>query len=135
KHAVSVAPTPIVAIGSQPVRTRAERFANRLVYGKRATPYEILAEFSGRMGEAYDDDDVLSRMSRVLGEGIAAEHAQVWLHVGEELRVAATWPENAVRAAPVGIGSGPPPELPGADATRPVSHRGEVLGALSVKKP
>ena len=133
--ALSVAATAAVAVGFQPVRTRAERFANRLVYGKRATPYEILAEFSGRMGEAYDDDDVLSRMSRVLGEGIAAEHAEVWLHVGEELRVAATWPDNAVRAAPIRIGSGPLPELPGADATRPVSHQGEVLGALSVTKP
>ena len=65
----------------------------------------------------------------VVGSGIAAERAEVWLHVGEELRVAATWPENAVRATPVGIGSGPPPELPGADATCPVNHRGEVLGA------
>ncbi len=133
--ALSVAATAIVAIGFQPVRTRAERFANRLVYGKRATPYEILAEFSGRMGEAYNDDDVLSRMSRVLGEGIAAEHAQVWLHVGEELRVAATWPENSVHAAPVRIGSGALPQLPGADASCAVSHRGEILGALSVKKP
>ena len=132
---LSVAATTIVAVGFQSVRTRAERFANRLVYGKRATPYEILAEFSGRMGEAYDDDDVLPRMSRVLGEGIAAEHAEVWLHIGEELRVAAAWPEDSSHAAPVRIGSGPLPKLPGADATYPVSHQGELLGALSVKKP
>jgi signal transduction histidine kinase len=133
--ALSVVATAIVAVAFQPVRTRAERFANRLVYGKRATPYEILAEFSGRMGEAYEDDDVLPRMSRILGEGIAAEHAAVWLHVGEELRVAAAWPVHAVRAAPVRIGSGPLPELPGADATYPVNHQGELLGALSVTKP
>ncbi|MDP9328015.1 MAG: hypothetical protein M3P10_07395, partial [Actinomycetota bacterium] len=133
--ALSVTATAIVAVGFQPVRARAERFANRLVYGKRATPYEILAEFSGRMGEAYEDDDVLPRMSRVLGEGIGAEHAEVWLHVGEELRVAAAWPDTAGRADPVGIDSGPLPELPGADAAYPVSHQGELLGALSVTKP
>jgi signal transduction histidine kinase len=133
--ALSVTATAIVAVAFQPVRTRAERFANRLVFGKRATPYEILSEFSGRMGEAYDDDDVLPRMSRVLGEGIAAEHAEVWLHVGEELRVAAAWPEGSGRAAPVRIGAGPLGDLPGADATYPVSHRGELLGALSVTKP
>ena len=28
---------------------------NRLVYGKRATPYEVLAEFSERVGETYAD--------------------------------------------------------------------------------
>jgi signal transduction histidine kinase len=133
--ALSVAATAIVAVAFQPVRARAERFANRLVYGRRATPYEILAEFSGRMGEAYEDDDVLPRMSRILGEGIGAEHTEVWLHVGDELRVAAAWPDDSRRIAPVGIGSGPLPELAGADAAYPVSHQGELLGALSVTKP
>ena len=133
--ALSVAATAVVAIAFQPVRTRAERFANRIVYGKRATPYEVLAEFSGRVGEAYEDDDVLSRMSRVLGEGIAAEHAEVWLHVGEELRVAAAWPGDADVAAPVRMTDGELPELPGVDVTYPVNHQGELLGALSVTKP
>ena len=133
--ALSVAATAIVGVAFQPVRMRAERLANRLVYGKRATPYEILSEFSGRMGEAYEDEDVLPRMSRILGEGIAAEHAEVWLHVGEELRVAAAWPDDAGHAAPVRIAPGQLPELPGADATYPVNHQGELLGALSVTKP
>ena len=74
---LSIAATAIVAVAFQPVRAKAERLANRVVFGERATPYEVLAEFSGRMGEAYDDDDVLQRMSRVLGEGMAAEHAEV----------------------------------------------------------
>ena len=47
------------------------RFADRLVYGKRATPYEVLAEFGERLGETYAADDVLPRMARVLGEGAA----------------------------------------------------------------
>ena len=107
--ALSVAATAIVAVAFQPVRARAERFANRLVYGKRATPYEILAEFSGRMGEAYEDDGVLSRMSRILGEGIGAEHAEVWLHVGEELRVAAAWPDDGDLQARSGSSTGRSP--------------------------
>ena len=61
-----------VAIGLlvSPIRTRARRFANRLVYGNRATPYEVLSEFSERVGGAYSDEDVLPRMVRVLGEGV-----------------------------------------------------------------
>src|SRR4029078_1065225 len=84
---LSIAATAIVAVAFQPVRAQAERLATRVVFGERATPYEALAEFSGRMGEAYDDDDVLQRMSSVLGEGIAAEHAEVWVQVGDESRV------------------------------------------------
>src|SRR5205085_8660273 len=68
--------------------------------------------------------------------GIAAEHAEVWLHVGDELRVAGVWPPGGdSRSAPIRIADGRLPELPGADATYPVNHQGELLGALSVAKP
>jgi signal transduction histidine kinase len=132
---LSIAATAIVAVAFQPVRAQAERLANRVVFGERATPYEVLAEFSGRMGEAYDDDDVLQRMSRVLGEGIAAEHAEVWLHVGDELRVAAAWPDGTEHPRALSIATGELPNVPGVDAVYPVNHRDELLGALSVMKP
>ena len=71
--ALSILATAIVAIGFQPVRERMQRVANRLVYGTRATPYEVLSEFSGRVAETYAADEVLPRMSRVLQEGTGAE--------------------------------------------------------------
>ena len=40
----------VVAVTFQPARARLTRFANRVVYGKRATPYEVLSEFSERVG-------------------------------------------------------------------------------------
>ena len=48
------------------LRPRATRLANRLVYGKRATPYEVLSEFSERVGETYSTDDVLPRMAQLV---------------------------------------------------------------------
>lgn len=51
--ALTLAGAAIVAFAFQPLRTRALRFADRLVYGKRATPYEVLAEFSDRMTAGY----------------------------------------------------------------------------------
>ncbi|MHB8490175.1 MAG: hypothetical protein ACYDCS_13125, partial [Candidatus Dormibacteria bacterium] len=39
--ALSIVATAIVAIGFQPVRERVQKVANRLVYGRRATPYEV----------------------------------------------------------------------------------------------
>jgi len=41
----------LVAVAFQPVRLRARRFANRLVYGSRATPYEVLTDFTARASE------------------------------------------------------------------------------------
>ena len=81
-----------VAIGLLvgPIRNRARRFANRLVYGNRATPYEVLSEFSERVGGAYSDEDVLPRMVQILASATGATRATVWLLVGGELRPAAT---------------------------------------------
>jgi hypothetical protein len=65
----------LVAIGVQPVLARARRLADRIVYGKRATPYDVLAQFSERVRETYADDDVLQDMAKVVGEGVGAEHS------------------------------------------------------------
>ncbi len=82
---LSILATAIVAVGFQPVRERVQRIANRLVYGKRATPYEVLSQFSQRVAELYAADDVMPRMARVLAEGTGAQRADVWL------RSAGTW--------------------------------------------
>jgi hypothetical protein len=49
--ALSILATAIVAVGFQPVRERVQHLANRLVYGRRATPYEVLSEFSQHAAE------------------------------------------------------------------------------------
>ncbi len=45
---LSILATALVAVAFQPVRDRSRRFANRLVYGRRATPYEVLSEFADK---------------------------------------------------------------------------------------
>jgi signal transduction histidine kinase len=131
---LSIAATAIVAVGFQPVRERLQRVANRLVYGKRATPYEVLSQFSGRVAESYAAADVLPRMAQVLQEGTAAEHATVWLRAGSQLRPAATHPESVVGYEPLAARGADLPEFPDATRTVPVRHRDELLGALTVTK-
>jgi signal transduction histidine kinase len=125
----------IVAVTFQPARERLSRFANRVVYGSRATPYEILTDFSERVGDAYAETDVLPRMARVLGEGIGAERSDVWLTVGSELRHVAAWPDDALGIAPVPLANGGTPAIPDMDRVSLVEQGGYVLGALAVRKP
>ena len=47
---LSIVATIIVAVGFQPVRERVQKIANRLVYGNRATPYEVLTAVLGTGG-------------------------------------------------------------------------------------
>lgn len=49
--ALSAIAAAIVALAFQPARRRLQRLANRLVYGQRATPYEVLSDFSGQAGQ------------------------------------------------------------------------------------
>jgi signal transduction histidine kinase len=130
---LSFAAAAVLAIAFQPVRAWARRFADRLVYGKRATPYEVLAEFSDRMSETYATEDVLPRMAQILAEGTGAEVARVWLSVGGELRPVATW-GNGGEPPPLRISDDRVPDPPGEHAVE-VRHQGELLGSLSVVMP
>jgi signal transduction histidine kinase len=132
---LSILATAIVAVAFQPLRVRARRLANRLVYGKRATPYEVLSEFSGRVGGSFATDDVLPRAAQLLGQGTGATRAEVWLRVGDELSLAAVWPEAEGADRTLALIRGELPAMEDASLSAPVRHRGELLGALTVTKP
>jgi signal transduction histidine kinase len=132
--ALSILATAVVAVAFQPVRERAQRLANRLVFGQRATPYEALSEFAGRMGGTYDADDALPRMAQVLAEGTGAARAVVWLKDGAGLAAGACWPTEGEPPGPVGFAGGGAPAITGADRVARVDYQGETLGALSVAK-
>jgi signal transduction histidine kinase len=132
---LSILATAVVAVGFQPVRDRVQHLANRLVYGKRATPYEVLSEFSGRMSGTYATEDLLPRMARMLGEGTGASTTAVWLRIGSELKSEATWPaDGGLAGKAVALTDGELPPIEGVDRLLPVRHGGELLGALSVTK-
>jgi signal transduction histidine kinase len=130
---LSVLATAIVAVAFQPIRDRSRRFANRLVYGKRATPYEVLSEFADRMAGVYSVEDVLPRTARILAEATGAVRADVWLQVGAELHAAGSWPSSNPNER-IPLTDAEVPEVPGASRVASVRHQGESLGALSVQK-
>jgi signal transduction histidine kinase len=130
---LSILATAIVAVAFQPIRDRSRKFANRLVYGKRATPYEVLGEFSSRVGGALATEDILPRMAQTLADGTGAARADVWLKVADEFRDEATWPVEGGQLEPV-VSSGDDLGGLGADLAVAVRHRGEILGAISIKK-
>jgi signal transduction histidine kinase len=131
---LSAAAAAIVALAFQPVRVRARRIADRLVYGRRATPYEVLSKFSERMGETYSSQDVLPTMARMLADGTGASRAEVWLGSGAELRRASSYPPGGPTAT-VPVSGGDLPSFEGASVAVAVRHQGELLGALVVSKP
>ncbi|MEX0985584.1 MAG: hypothetical protein WD096_11140 [Actinomycetota bacterium] len=101
------------------------RFAQRVVFGERATPYEVLSEFSERIGETYGTEDVLPRMAQLLAANTGAKETRVWLRVSDELRPVAGWPPNPEHHHDVPVRSGgAEPSFPDGTSVFPVTHRG-----------
>jgi len=124
--AIGVAVWPAIRI--------ARRVADRIVYGGRATPYEVLTSFGRRMSETYATDDVVDRTAQLLASATGASSAAVWLRVGREFRPAGTWPAIGPVGRAIAMEGDDLPMLP-ADWAEPVRDRGELLGALAVTMP
>jgi signal transduction histidine kinase len=124
----------LLGLAFRPVARFARRIADRIVYGRRATPYEILTEFTERVGDSYATEDVVMRMAEILGRATGAGSARVWLRVGSNLQPAASWPSDAEPAEVVEVSGDALPAIAGEDAVE-VRDRGELLGALSVTMP
>jgi signal transduction histidine kinase len=115
-----------IAVGAliAPMLRLARRIADRIVYGRRATPYEVLTDFSHRMADAYSTDEVLPRAASIVAAGTGAERVAIWLLLDGVLRPAATWPA---------IGDGG--ETTAGGDRFEVRHQGELLGAIDVAMP
>ena len=124
----------VVAVAFQPARRRAGRLARPVVYGRRATPYQVLSDFAQRIGVTYASQDVLPQMAQIVAEGTGAERVVVWLRVGDELRPAAS-SDGSPPAATLPVNGHQLPALPDAGLNAPVVHQGELLGAISVTMP
>jgi signal transduction histidine kinase len=120
---VKIVATAIAAVAFEPVRERLERLANRLVYGRRATPYEVMADFADRLSGVMSVDEVLPRTAEAVALGVGASAVRVTtFHHGGGIRTRTLrWPPD--------------------DETRTftkvvvVVHRGVPVGEIAVAKP
>jgi signal transduction histidine kinase len=132
--ALSVVATAVVAVAFAPVKERMQRLANRLVYGRRAAPYDVLAHLSSRITGAFETDDVLPRLARLLVDGTGAAHVEIWLRVGDRIRRTSDWPHGDGGVRELALVRGELPEIAGASYVAAVRDEGELFGAIAVRK-
>jgi len=121
-----IAAIAVVALAFEPVRLWAQRWANRIVYGKRATPYEVLSDLTERLSMAEEAEGILDRLAALLCDGTGADRATVWLGSPGSMIPAST--------SPTGASVADQPELDG-ESGFSVTHDEEVVGAIEVVKP
>jgi signal transduction histidine kinase len=117
---LKIAATAIAAVAFEPVRERLQRFANRLVYGERATPYEVMADFTERLGSVVSVEQVLPRLAEATARGVGAVAGRVTAYLPGGGTRTVLWPKGDV-----------PTQY---SRVVEVRYRGEPVGEIAVVK-
>lgn len=107
--------TGVVAVLFQPVRSRAQRGVNRLLYGRRDEPFEVLAQLGQRLEQTVTPDAVYPTIVETLAQALRLPYVALQVCEGEQFVTAEA--------------TGRPPTEP---VIFPLTNQGEVIGRLLV---
>ncbi len=133
---LSLAVIVIAAVALAPLRDRLQTLANRIVYGRRATPLEALTQVAQSIGLAPAIDDTVPQMAALVGNATSADSVEIWLRDDDDLRLATRWPDGAgdiERRLPI-TEDDLRPLFPGGRVF-PVRVQDELLGCIAVTQP
>ena len=86
---ISFLATGVVAILFEPLRRRLQRLVNRLMYGERDDPYQVLTRLSNALETTPPTEDILPSIARTIGQALKIPYVSIQLdHRGEERLVA-----------------------------------------------
>ncbi|MCA1833153.1 MAG: GAF domain-containing sensor histidine kinase [Actinomycetota bacterium] len=117
---LSVATLVAVAVAFEPVRERLRGFANKLVYGTRATPYQMMAEFSQSLTQSPSTEDVLPLIAEYGARCVGGARSDVALFLPDGTTRTTSWPARDASGQ--------------FERTFPVLHQGEIIGEVAVAK-
>ncbi|MGH3090257.1 MAG: hypothetical protein ACRDSJ_23485, partial [Rubrobacteraceae bacterium] len=75
--AISLLATGVVAVAFQPLRDRLQKTINRLMYGERDEPYEVLSRLGARLEGTLDPDSALSTIVETVAKAMNIPHAAI----------------------------------------------------------
>jgi signal transduction histidine kinase len=109
--------TGLVAFLFQPLRERLQRGVNRLLYGRRDEPFEVLARLGQRVEDTFAPERVLPTMVETIAETLSLPYVAIAVGQGEELRISESY--------------GKPTTMP---QSYPLTYQGEPIGQLLVAR-
>ena len=108
----------LLALAVQPVRLGVQRLADRLVYGQRTPPYQVLAAVSAMSQVSGPAEETLRTLARTVAEGLSVPSAGVSVAVSDTDQVYFGWPDDNVE--------------PGDQNWTPLEYQGEVVGGIGI---
>jgi signal transduction histidine kinase len=107
----------VVAVAIEPLRLRARRWANRVIYGQDLSPTEAMRSLVSGL-ESLSPTGEIDQLTEVAVRATRARSAALWLADGAEWTVASVHPAQAA--------------APGREQSWPVRYQGELLGVLAI---
>ncbi len=153
---LSMLAAAIASLAYVPARERLAESANRLVYGERHPPDEVLRTWGSRLSRSIPMDELLLQLAESLRKVLVLRRAEIWTGRPDCLELAVSVPDR--QAPPLLLGPEEQPVVTRAGVTgnawlevwlpalladrppsqlrvAPASHSGELLGLLVIERP
>jgi signal transduction histidine kinase len=112
---VALIATGLVAVLFQPLRDRLQRGVNRLMYGHRDEPFEVLARLGQRVEDTFSPELVLPAMVETIAQALKLPYVAIFVQQEDELETAESY--------------GKPTTTP---ISYPLTYQGTAIGQLLV---
>jgi signal transduction histidine kinase len=152
---LSMVAAAVASLAYVPARQRLSETANRLVYGERHPPDEVLRTWGSRLNRSIPMDELLLQLAESLRKVMVLRRAEVWTGTPGRLELAVSVPDR--EATPLTLGPEEQPVVARAGVTGnawlevwlpallegrapaqiravPAAHAGELLGLLVVER-
>ncbi len=152
---LSMLAAAVASIAYVPARERLAESANRLVYGERHPPDEVLRTWGSRLSRSIPMDELLLQLAESLRKVLSLRRAEIWTGTPDRLELVVSVPDRSApplllsaKEQPVIARAGVtgnawlevwlPSMLEGRDAAQlrvaPAAHSGTLLGLLVVER-
>jgi signal transduction histidine kinase len=152
---LSMLAAAVASIAYVPARERLAETANRLVYGERHPPDEVLRTWGSRLSRSIPMDELLLQLAESLRKVLVLRRAEIWTGTPDRLELAVSVPDRT--ASPLLLGPQEQPVVTRAGVTgnawlevwlpslledrgaaqlrvAPAAHSGTLLGLLVVER-
>ncbi len=152
---LSMLAAAVASIAYVPARERLAESANRLVYGERHPPDEVLRTWGSRLSRSIPMDELLLQLAESLRKVLVLRRAEIWTGTPDRLELAVSVPDRT--ASPLLLGPQEQPVVTRAGVTgnawlevwlpalledrgavqlrvAPVAHSGTLLGLLVMER-
>jgi len=152
---LSMLAAAVASLAYVPARERLAESANRLVYGERHPPDEVLRTWGSRLSRSIPMDELLLQLAESLRKVLVLRRAEIWTGTPGRLELAVSVPDRTAPALLLGVEERPvvtragvtgnawldvwlPALLEGRSNAQlrvaPASHSGELLGLLVIER-